>query len=76
MQLPQAIALGSFAPAPRIARAPRHGDGFRLGDGRAQGNFTDPAAVFINAMITSAIVFGMVGVAAGFTWDYVINRGK
>ncbi len=27
-------------------------------------------------MITSAIVFGMVGVAAGFTWDYVVNRGK
>jgi hypothetical protein len=28
------------------------------------------------AMLTSAIIFGMVGVAAGFTWDYVINRGK
>jgi len=27
-------------------------------------------------MITGAIVFGMVGVAAGFTWDYVINRSK
>jgi len=27
-------------------------------------------------MITSAIVFGMVGVAAGFTWDYLINRDK
>jgi hypothetical protein len=27
-------------------------------------------------MITSAIVFGMVGVAAGFTWDYVINRDQ
>jgi hypothetical protein len=25
-------------------------------------------------MITSAIVFGMVGVAAGFTWDYIIHR--
>jgi len=25
-------------------------------------------------MITSAIVFGMVGVAAGFTWDYVLHR--
>jgi len=25
-------------------------------------------------MLTSAIVFGMVGVAAGFTWDYVFNR--
>jgi len=27
-------------------------------------------------MLFSAIVFGAVGVAAGFTWDYVINRGK
>ncbi|HEY6236693.1 MAG TPA: hypothetical protein VIW69_16460 [Candidatus Elarobacter sp.] len=43
---------------------------------RPRGNSFDPAAVYINAMITSAIVFGMVGVAAGFTWDYVINRGK
>lgn len=25
-------------------------------------------------MITSAIVFGMVGVAAGFTWDYLFDR--
>jgi hypothetical protein len=41
-----------------------------------QGNFPDPAAVSTEAMITGAIVFGMVGVAAGFTWDYVINRGK
>jgi len=27
-------------------------------------------------MITSAIVIGMVGVAAGFTWDYLINRDR
>ena len=27
-------------------------------------------------MITTAIIVGAVGVAAGFTWDYVINRGK
>jgi hypothetical protein len=27
-------------------------------------------------MITSAIIFGAVGVAAGFTWDYVINRDR
>jgi hypothetical protein len=25
-------------------------------------------------MLTSAIVFGMVGVAAGFTWDYITSR--
>jgi hypothetical protein len=24
-------------------------------------------------MLTSAIVFGMVGVAAGFTWDYILQ---
>lgn len=41
-----------------------------------QRNFPDTATVFVNAMITSAIVFGMVGVAAGFTWDYVFNRDK
>jgi hypothetical protein len=41
-----------------------------------QSNFFVSSAVYIKAMITSAIVFGMVGVAAGFTWDYVINRGK
>jgi len=27
-------------------------------------------------MITSAIVFGMVGVAAGFTWDYLFDRDE
>jgi len=32
--------------------------------------------VIVGDMITSAIVFGVVGVAAGFTWDYVINRDK
>jgi len=26
-------------------------------------------------MLVAAIVFGAVGVAAGFTWDYVVNRG-
>jgi hypothetical protein len=41
-----------------------------------KSNFPDSGAVYIKAMITSAIVFGMVGVAAGFTWDYVINRDK
>jgi hypothetical protein len=41
-----------------------------------QRNFPYRAAVFGGVMLTSAIVFGMVGVAAGFTWDYVVNRGK
>jgi hypothetical protein len=27
-------------------------------------------------MITGAIVIGMVGVAAGFTWDYLIKRDR
>lgn len=27
-------------------------------------------------MLVDAIVFGMVGVAAGFTWEYVIKRGR
>jgi hypothetical protein len=39
-----------------------------------QRNFPVSAAVSDDAMITTAIVFGMVGVAAGFTWDYVSNR--
>jgi hypothetical protein len=52
------------------------GGQFRRSGLRTQSNFPLPAAVYINAMITSAIVFGMVGVAAGFTWDYVINRSK
>jgi len=25
-------------------------------------------------MITGAIVIGVIGVACGFTWEYVINR--
>jgi hypothetical protein len=41
-----------------------------------QRNFLLAAGVVGPVMLTSAIVFGMVGVAAGFTWDYVINRGK
>ena len=55
---------------------PAGGDTFRVRGRRAQSNFPNIGAVYIKAMITSAIVFGMVGVAAGFTWDYVINRGK
>jgi len=27
-------------------------------------------------MLTTAIVIGAVGVAAGFTWDYLFDRGE
>ncbi len=29
-----------------------------------------------NAVLTDAIVIGMVGVVAGFAWDYVQSRGR
>jgi hypothetical protein len=50
--------------------------GFRACEAPVQGNSAVVKRVEGPAMLTSAIVFGMVGVAAGFTWDYVINRGK
>jgi hypothetical protein len=28
----------------------------------------------VGVMLVAAIVFGAVGVAAGFTWDYVVRR--
>ena len=59
-----------------FARADACGAGLHGRGGGVQRNFPYPAAVFGSVMLTSAIVFGMVGVAAGFTWDYVINRGK
>ncbi len=65
----------AFAPAAQFARAPG-GDAFRRRDGRAKRNSPTADGVVGTDMITSAIVFGMVGVAAGFTWDYVVNRGK
>ena len=52
------------------------GDAFRPRERRTQRNFLVAPGVGGTVMLTSAIVFGMVGVAAGFTWDYVINRGK
>gem|GEM_PF-2367492 len=61
-----------FAAADGFARERR----FRAHDAHVQGNFAVMERVEGPAMLTSAIVFGMVGVAAGFTWDYVINRGK
>jgi hypothetical protein len=50
--------------------------GFRAREAPVQRNSAVVKRVEGPAMLTSAIVFGMVGVAAGFTWDYVINRGK
>jgi hypothetical protein len=37
-------------------------------------NSPGPERVVGSVMLTSAIVFGVVGVAAGFTWDYLIQR--
>ena len=65
-----------FAPVIEFARDGSHGDAFRRRDVLVQRNFPTRARVVGTDMITSAIVFGMVGVAAGFTWDYVVNRGK
>jgi hypothetical protein len=61
-----------FAPAIGFARE----DGFRRRGLAAQRNFPGAPPVVGSEMITSAIVFGMVGVAAGFTWDYVVRRGE
>ena len=70
-------SLIAFAPGTGFARGAVLTEiASATGDPHTQSNFPLPPAVFINAMITGAIVFGMVGVAAGFTWDYVINRGK
>ena len=62
----------AFGAADGFARERR----FRASDAHMQGNSGIMNRVQRTAMLTSAIVFGMVGVAAGFTWDYVINRGK
>jgi hypothetical protein len=67
---------GAFALGNRIARDGFPGDAFRRRNVRTQRNFPIAGRVVGTDMITSAIVFGMVGVAAGFTWDYVVNRGK
>jgi hypothetical protein len=39
-------------------------------------NFPAGAAVVAGVMITAAIVFGAVGVAAGFAWDFVKPKGE
>ena len=62
--------LDRFASADPIAREAQ----FQISAGRRQTNFPAPATVVAGEMLTTAIVFGMIGVAAGFTWDYVIAR--
>ena len=62
----------AFGAAEGFARESR----FHGPDRPMQVNFAFMLRVDGCAMLTSAIVFGMVGVAAGFTWDYVVNRGK
>ncbi len=66
-------ALGvPFDPRCRFASECR----FRRAGAPAQPNFTASLAVAKNVMLVGAIVFGMVGVAAGFAWDYVIARDR
>lgn len=65
-------SLDRFAAALGFARERR----FHARTGVTQVNFTDVNRVVGSIMLTGAIVFGMVGVAAGFTWDYFSNRGK
>ncbi len=67
-----ALCARPFAAAEGFARERE----LRAGDAAAHGNSAVVNRVEGRAMLTSAIVFGMVGVVAGFTWDYVINRGK
>jgi hypothetical protein len=62
-------------PSPCRPRSPRERR-FHARFAPLQVNFAIEARVVGGVMLTGAIVFGMVGVAAGFTWDYVINRGK
>jgi hypothetical protein len=68
----ECCASDVFAAGDGFARERR----FRAHDALVQRNFAVMKRVVDPAMLTSAIIFGMVGVAAGFTWDYVINRGK
>ena len=63
-------SAGSFDPRRRFACESR----FRALGAPPQTNFTERAAVIRSVMLVGAIVFGMVGVAAGFAWDYVVAR--
>jgi hypothetical protein len=61
----------SFAPRARFACGATR---LRDGDGAAQVNFPFGTRVVAGVMLTAAIVFGAVGVAAGFAWDFVKDR--
>ena len=63
-----------FAPPGGFARAEPGGAGFRRPAAAVQLNSLAPDRVGGSVMLTSAIVFGMVWVAAGFTWDYISSR--
>jgi hypothetical protein len=52
------------------------GDEFRSAPLLQQRNSPHPVRVPDMVMITGAVVFGMVGVAVGFTWEYVFNRER
>jgi hypothetical protein len=56
--------------------APGAGDEFRSAPLLQQRNSSHPVRVPDMVMITGAVVFGMVGVAVGFTWEYVFNRER
>jgi hypothetical protein len=62
-----------------VARRPRFalgaGDEFRSAPLLQQRNSPHPVRV-PDIMLTGAVVFGMVGVAVGFTWEYVFNRER
>jgi len=62
----------AFALAKGFARETR-----RQKRGRAlKGNFPYAPGVLRPVMLTGAIVFGAIGVAAGFAWDYIIKRDE
>lgn len=66
-------SLRRVRPAPGIR--PRE-TGVQAAGAHTKRNFLRAAGVMGAAMITGAIVFGMVGVAAGFTWDFFSSRGE
>jgi len=71
----EAQLVGTHAPGHEGLR-PAAADESRSASPLPQGNSPDPVRVSGPVMITGAIVFGMVGVAAGFTWEYVLNHER
>jgi len=75
MRVPQRVEC----VATDVARRPRFalgaGDEFRSAPLLQQRNSPHPVRV-PDIMLTGAVVFGMVGVAVGFTWEYVFNRER